>query len=136
MKRVRKTTIVFLSLMLLMAANFGVVLGYQYSFTITRGNTVSTNTVTKNKKADYGKVSVISSTASSHYTTYYIATSSNVQATKTAEVKNTRGYLGIMYYYNPYLVASVKLKGADARLTAPNYSTVSGMWSPTQNITP
>lgn len=120
--------------MLLMVANFGIASGYQFNFTITRANIVSTKAVVKKSKADYGKVSIISSTAGSYYTTYYIATDSNVIATKTKEVKNTRGNSGKMEYYNPYLVASVKLKGADARLTAPNYSRVTGMWSQTENI--
>lgn len=134
MKKVKKTTVIFFSLMLLIVANFSVALGYQYNFTITRGNTVSTGKATKNKTASYGKISVISSSASAYYTTYYITTDSNVRATKTTEVKNTRANIGKMNYYNPYLIASVKLKGVDARMTAPNYSTVSGYWSPTENI--
>ncbi len=138
MKRGKKTTIVFLSLMLLLVANFSVAMAYQYSFTIFRGQTAETGTKAKTKTAKYGKVSVISTSggAGGYYTTYCILTQSNVRATNYAEVKNLRGQNGFMNYSNPYLIANVKLRGADARLTAPNNSKVMGMWSPTENITP
>lgn len=137
MRKMKKTTVVFLALMMLMIANFTVAAAYSYNFTIIRANPVYTSNVSKNKTANYGIVSVVSvsDSASGFYTRYCICNAySPLEISDSIELQNVRGQSGHMDYANPYLIDTVRMKGVDNRLTAPNYSTVGGYWSPTQTL--
>lgn len=135
MKKMKKTTMVFLALIMLMIANFTVAAAYSYNFTIIRANEVYTSSVTKNKTANYGIVSVLSASASGYYTRYCICSEySSLEVSDPIELQNVRGRSGHMDYANPFLTGGVRMKGIDARMTAPNYSTVTGYWSPTQTL--
>lgn len=109
-----------------------------YSITIVRGQGTKSDPVYKPSNVSSGTVKVTSATAPSAYTTYNIYFASTAtKMTSSCELQNTAGNIGKISYSNTSYVGmkgNVYLKGTDARLTAPNYSTVRGMWSSTATL--
>ena len=139
MKKMKKSSIVFFALTLLMVAtNVAVVMGSSYNFTIYRAIADETDGVlNKDKYSSYGIVSVLSTSAEGYYTDYLLVGSSDEKAVSDyAHIRNNRGSGGhVNYTFENYRKSLyVKLRGADNSLTAPPTYRVSGMWSANQQM--
>ena len=137
MKRLKKSSIVFLALLLTMIANFGITMaaGSTFDFTLVRGVNDKSDPTAKTKYAEYGIVNVLSTSTAGYSTDYsIIGAYSTVPCTDITRIENSRGAYGEMDYDNPYFMGNVRLRGIDGTLLAPAYATVSGYWSPLQTL--
>ena len=135
MKKMKKSSIVFLSLLLIMVANFSIALASSYDFTLVRAVGAETGITLKNKDADFGFVTVLTSSEPGYTTDYHIIDGYELIAyTDQVRVKNQRYESGRMYYDKPEWLGYVRLRGIDGSLKAPNYTTVTGLWSPMEEM--
>lgn len=104
-----------------------------YSFTIVKNATATNGSeqIWKGKKSEYATVTVKSAFSPSSYTTYKVYNYDEC-ISKAKEIKNTVNKSGDIQYNSSAQGKDfwVNLRGLDARGTAPNYSTVKGVWVP------
>ncbi len=138
--QIKKSSVVILAALSLLAGGFSTAYAdddkEDYKFTIVRNVTakdqISGNEqIWKTKKSDYASVKVTSASSPSSYTTYKVYNYDTL-ISHTTELKNTAGKKGQVQYLNTatHYDFPVNIRGIDNRGTAPNYSTVEGVWSP------
>ena len=138
MKGFRKASLVFTCLMLLLGTGFCVSSAttyHSYTFTLNRGQGVTTGSVEKTgtKKDVTAGVIVTYSTAPGYSTTYYVKKAdTNAIISDPATVQNKQWAGKRMNYKGVYTKksATVRLYGIDNALTVPNGTRVSGQWTP------
>lgn len=114
-----------------MAGSFATAYAADYNFTIVRAIKDKTKQVWKDKTGAIGEVSIEKASAPSYYTTFGFYCYDDL-ISNTPEVQNQPGKSALIIYDNDATGKDfwVNLRGWDNRLTAPNYSTVSGTWNP------
>ena len=131
MRKIKKTSVLFLTLVMAMVANFSVAMAYSYDFTLVRAVGVCSGVALKNKVADYGFVNVLGSSQPSYTTDYAIIREDSITGlTNYVTLSNERGTSGKMYYLSTVNNMRVRLRGIDGRLKAPDGTHVTGLWSP------
>ena len=135
MKKLQKTSVVFFALVMLLVANFSIAMASSYDFTLVRAVGQNSGAVSKNKIAQYGYVEVLGSSAPSYTTDYAIIMENReTPLTDFVRVLNDRGERGKMFYNNPNYIDKVRLRGVDNTLKAPNYTHITGLWTPYEEM--
>ena len=132
MKKIRKSTLIFAAVFVMVFGTFTTSMAAKFSFTINRGLTVESSAVEKKGKSYFGTVNITKASATGYKTDFVIISNDNFKMTETKAVKNSyRGVTKLAYLDNNVLARRMtRLRGIDSRMTAPNGSTVSGTWTP------
>lgn len=132
MKKIKKSTLIFAAVFVMVFGTFTTSMAAKFSFTINRGLTVKSSTVQKTGKSYFGTVTITKASATGYKTDFVIVNYNNLKMTETKAVKNSYRGTTKLAYFDANVLASrmTRLRGIDSRMTAPNGSTVSGSWTP------
>lgn len=132
MKKIKKSTLIFAAVFVMVFGTFTTSMAAKFSFTINRGLAVKSSAVEKTGKSYYGTVAITKASATGYKTDFVIVNSDNFKMTETKTVNNSYKGTTKLAYFDANILASrmTKLRGIDSRMTAPNGSTVNGSWTP------
>lgn len=132
MKKIRKSTIIFAAVFVMVFGTFTTSMAAKFTFTINRGLTSKSSTVEKTGKSYFGTVTLTKASAPGYKTDFVIINSDNFIMTEKQTVSNSYRGTTKLAYFNGDISARrmTRLRGIDSRMTAPNGSTVSGTWTP------
>lgn len=139
--QIKKSSVAILATVLMLVGSFSTAYAKdndkeKYRFTIVRNVTAKNQLsadeqIWKGKDSVYASVKVTSASSPSSYTTYKVYNYDDL-ISGTKEMKNkANNKCSVKYDYGARNSGYfVNLRGIDRRGTAPNYSTVNGVWSP------